>query len=435
MGIFNKPLELIRVVPPGTLPWETETLVVDVAKGNGKLRWASSPDQAPGHYEGRPIYLMLNSLPIAEWQFVGCPTCEQLLAVGCGRDAVDQEVLTRLRSASADPVGIIKRRDLQALAPLLQLLEPGLYGLACVAHYPTDGGGHFFMERASNTTVAIPASPDLLFTGSYSHTVSVGTAFLYPSQPFSSIKWEHVEHYRRLAEQGMRLGGLALHVQGALSVLLDGHHRATAACLSGQPVHCLTISRLQRVGYPGRASALVLSDGRSVPLQDLPAQTEALYEQHKPFPPGPLSYAELRTIQLCFADRKPPQVTIPAELQRAAKRYPSIDGLAGIATLGGAPTDDQIEELLVQGGFTKDAANMELVLETLRALQDARAIPTAYRLALDPDWRWLWPTVFTYLAANPSAETDDVFVQFCINDEGDRPEIRAIVDEYFRKAP
>lgn len=28
--------------------------------------------------------------------------------------------------------------------------------------------------------------------------------------------------------------GLVLHIQGSMSALLDGHHRATAACLYGQ---------------------------------------------------------------------------------------------------------------------------------------------------------------------------------------------------------
>jgi hypothetical protein len=117
-GTSHPRVEVLAPVPAGGLPWCHEGALVFVSKGLGALRWQVV--KAEGVTK---LALMLRDTPLL---FAGadeswCPTCEKLLALGWGRDRVDDETLAVVRAASDDveaPVGPLVNR----IQSVLQLL-------------------------------------------------------------------------------------------------------------------------------------------------------------------------------------------------------------------------------------------------------------------------------------------------------------------------
>lgn len=401
-------------------------LIVHVTSGSGALRLAWS--------EAGTGYLLLQGQPLVEWHQDPVPTCAQLLAVGHGRQAVEPAIVDRLRQASADPARVVAERDLGAMAPLLQMLEPGLYGIAATTYYPTDGEGHFFWGRAAPNPTPVLASTEDLWAADIG-MYALRPAFLYPSQPWGALDWARVDHYRTLARGGASLGGLTYHVQGGLSALLDGHQRATAACLEGQTLTCLSIVPLRSWARGNRESGVAgvsLGDQRQILRERLPGSVSRWLDAHFGKPSARIPAQQTQALRTRFRDGPDVQPPLPSELETAAGRYPTLRSLAVLAELGGVPAAADVEHGLEQSDVAGD--RMGLMFEALIADGDAaRAHALACRLARDERWRRLWRRAYPYLAAHPSPATDDVFVQFCVDDDGSQREIKAIVDAYFRQ--
>lgn len=109
-------------------------------------------------------------------------------------------------------------------------------------YYPTDGDGHFFWDVPEGL-VAYKATAEYYDIDSMSVLPSF-PCFLYPTQGAEKYDPSRVYHYRKMLQDGERLAPvLAYSLWGYMSVLLDGHHRASACALEGCQVPCLTIAR------------------------------------------------------------------------------------------------------------------------------------------------------------------------------------------------
>ena len=107
---------------------------------------------------------------------------------------------------------------------------------------PTDGEKDDFWN-SSMIGHYYEAAADLYYRGRYVKGVP---SFLVPSQRISSIDLDRVEYYRDKIRKGEKIVGIAIELRGFMALLLDGHHKATAAYLEGKKLKCLVIKRREK---------------------------------------------------------------------------------------------------------------------------------------------------------------------------------------------
>ncbi len=137
-----------------------------------------------------------------------------------------------------------------------------------------------------------------------------------------------------------------------------------------------------------------------------------------------------------------PQVELPPDVLPAGldTAYPDLDAVAGrdvISKRTGAITDDQIEAIL--SGSRREHFHygdlLHYLLKVMLGDGDPRAVRIAIRIARDLKYRSHWKLAFKLMATRRCEEVDDFFVEYlCARDQPDRPEIIAIIDDYFRHA-
>ncbi len=204
--------------------------------GENRLRTECGPINVPYRFSGgltrREVFLTLDDVPLIRRQATGCPTCEQLLQVGCGSaelaatfaEAINQLTIDIVRGEDAD--------WLTAMTPLFRLLPRGVYLVSLDEYFPTDGQGRFFWNQFQSleSFPALSACIDL----------SDRPCFLAPTQPTNKFQRSSFTQAQR---DYRTKPGLALKLDCKVSALLDGHHRALYAALNRERVSCLTLSR------------------------------------------------------------------------------------------------------------------------------------------------------------------------------------------------
>ncbi len=182
---------------------------------------------------------------------------------------------------------------------------------------------------------------------------------------------ERVDYYKeRFQQDGPFPHGIALNVVEGMSVLLDGHHKASAAALLGRTLPCLTVLRLEH--YQLWASSREKKAGCfgpfTVPIEDmggvkLPKEPWKFTESSAPLPKGRLADTEL-----------------PEALLAAGKRYPTAGGYALVSAAGiGYPLDWELETWLTDPGLYRPQLRGALV--ALQRCGDSRLKDTALRCA------------------------------------------------------
>lgn len=218
-------------------------------KGTGALRTRSySKDM--GNYDTRYFWqVMFNDTPLVQVNAPECPTCADMLATGYGISNADSPELEQIQEKMNEPF-VSLEDSIDNIRPLLGLLESGLYVIADMMCYPTDGIGNFFWN-VPNKWTENPATATCLGSGSqygyetdfYDGHLEVGIpVFMYPTQDTDCYDASRVEHYIEAMKDGMEIPRAILYgFESFLGFLLDGHHKACAAAALRLPVHCLVI--------------------------------------------------------------------------------------------------------------------------------------------------------------------------------------------------
>ena len=237
--------------------WCSEAVLFAVTNGKGALSWdIQIYDDA--YYGSRyRSQLMLNGKPILQADKPSCPTCAGLIAVGYGIENVDCSELKEISEAiNAEYAGL--NAAFNNLTPLLGLLQSGLYLLADCTVFPSDGNGHFFWD-VPNELTENPATACVL-TEDY-HCVLGIPAFLYPSQSTVCFNPERVDYYRNLLSNKQKFPRAIAYFSDELSsVLLDGHHKASACASIGVELPCLVIMPCSGVSYKPLAGGKMVKD-------------------------------------------------------------------------------------------------------------------------------------------------------------------------------
>lgn len=134
----------------------------------------------------------------------------------------------------------------KAILPIVELLANGLYVIHVGKVYPTDGAGNFFWD-------AYTVKHEIFGSAPYNSVIGEGKCysppFLIPTQSFSGYTESAVGAASEKLANGKRLGGIAYHISGMFSALLEGHVNAAACVANNMDFNCIIIEPLTRVIY------------------------------------------------------------------------------------------------------------------------------------------------------------------------------------------
>jgi len=414
----------VASVKASALPWRAEGLVVLVDHGQGTLRWTTGTSGPEG--TRRSLVVGETPLVIAQTDEYWCPTCEKLLALGMGRESVEPKILEALQQVS-NRTDVPVASAVGDISPLLQLMEDGVYLVSRVPYFPTNGEGLPFWAL-SRCLRRLKASRDWYFSDLGLFRLAQGyPAFLLSTQELRRCNWDRVEEYREQIRSGQRIGGLAFWVEGFLSALLDGHHRATACLLEGVPFTCLTVMSLGAVEIREGNKALLVWDER-IPFAELPKEAVRFLEAQ----PKRLTIAESMPELPGGGAADEPWTADPHwdELHRAASPFPDALAVAALEIVGDT-SDERIERLFC--GEEHGAPELWLVFRALIASKDPRAVKLALRIGR-AHWPDLWDDAFRFLTTVRTQEVEDFFIDFVVHDEGQHPWLEKVANEYLAEA-
>jgi hypothetical protein len=411
-------VQALAQIAASSLPWRSDGLVVLVRGARGALRWGAP--RWDGKKDRRVLLLGDVPLIVGESDDYWCPTCEKLLALGAGREQVDQQTLEIVRQASTRTDAPLSR-VVNDVSPLLRLLQDGVYVVSFVDHFPTNGQGEPFWSL-SRQVRRLAASREVYVTEMALYRKASGfPSFLLPTQPFGMCDWNQVEKYRTEIRAGRATGGIAFWADGFLSALLDGHHRATAALLERMPLRCLTIARCTGIRFDDGKRFLMVWENL-IPFETLPKEAVRLIERPmRAKPPAARALALGGEHEDAGADPHWP------ELLAAAKVFPDVEGVAALELVGDF-SDERVRRLL-ESRSEREAGELWLVLHGLIASHDPRAIDVALRIGRGP-WPQLWQEAFRFLATKRTPEVEKFFVEFIVRDEGAHPWLEKIATDY-----
>ena len=184
-------------------------------------------------------FVMLHDMPLAFWQATDCGTCAKLIQAGFdGAEEVSRQVQL-IQSLTIDVLQQPASTWIDRLMGILELFPRGFYYLTLLDYSPTDGNGNFFWDvfQVERTWYALTQGrmPNETYPDPYQNRPP---CFLAPSQSPTNFSYESLN---RAKDSYNTHPGLALELRQQGALLLDGHHRATAAALAGKPFACLTI--------------------------------------------------------------------------------------------------------------------------------------------------------------------------------------------------
>ena len=220
-------------------------------------------------------YSLIDKKPFLRYDEL-CPTCSGLLYSGYADRRIIEKWLREIREKTHN-LKALDDEFIKNFSPIIDLFKPGVYIVSIIEHQPTDGGNNAsffdkaltnlgiedcdnFFETVDEETATMVRDeikrlcrPKLFWHqfgrryephGLPNRNFGTRPEFLYPTQPKSLLQENTVEKYIDMIQKGKRPFGVAYYFSGCMSLLLDGHHKATAYHRCKLPIPCLTILRL-----------------------------------------------------------------------------------------------------------------------------------------------------------------------------------------------
>ncbi|WDB73193.1 hypothetical protein PS034_17135 [Escherichia albertii] len=403
--LFRKPeVRLLKQTPAG--------VIFSVRSGKGFLRRCVIHEP---HSYGLIHSLCWQDVPLIRfWSETGCPTCAEFVYSGFADDEQGAaQFLSALENWNRPWSGMADA--FAALTPLFSCLADGYYLLEDCELYPTDGNGHFFWAATDHSS-SNPATV-AVWDPEYGYFSDTAPCFLLPGQPPSHFNPERATFYRDKPDAR----ALAWYLTDSyLCVLLDGHHKATAAALEGRPLKTLVISTATR--FNDEQQTLVFPGGECLHKTELQYRIPKL-TAWKTLPPGSWESfgpdKHIHTYQ-----------NWPEELEQSVSRYPSLDQAWQIVEAGNL-SETRIKRMIQQGLEGDEKA--DVILQALFFTHSPLFVDFARFVITHPAYAIYRPLAFRLMAQHRTPQADAFFLDFAINDDGERPELTKIMDDYFRK--
>jgi len=407
-------IEILKEYHKPVPAWNGEGIVFRIIDGEGVLQQAYGENGTSGLCS-----LMFGDIPLIRLHGDNymCPTCEKLLSTGYGFDKTKSAVIDGLRSTLNDPAASLAE-SLVNITPLLGLLRSGIYALAEVELYPTDGDGHFFWSIC-NTPKLNQATCPVYEDGNWQWEYP---AFVLPSQPPTLYNPEQAEYYRKHPE----CRAIAFNM-GFLNVLLDGHHKAVAAALESRKLKTLVILSTTSLSFPHATNQYKTKLGIAGEWIDIDELGISQVESKSYLSARRLSDKETKKC-LDIKDKNFDEYIWSKMLIDSAKHYPTAKVLAYIQWAG--DLSDERLELIVERKECPDINQMWYICATLFYINHPQFCEIAFSAGKDERYACIWYDIFKLLSNIQSKAVEDFFIAYLVNDDGLRPEVTRIADEY-----
>ncbi len=391
-------IKILQTINTESYPWCNCAIMFEVKNGKSALKHICSDIDRDYCWKS---HLTLNGLPILQSDEPYCPTCSAVLAAGYGIENINCAELDEVRKNINSDFRDIET-SFEILKPLLGLLEDGVYLLADVPHYSTNGDGKFFYDISNEPTSYKAACMDYYFSELLT-PVSSFPAYLYPTQSDKCINKERVEYYVDLLKNSKNPPrAIAYHEVGFISALLDGHHKAIAAAALGLPINCLTIIKgfnCSHISPNGTVEKLHFS------AIVIPNDIGYYHKTDKKNSRVDIDFEKYNLIH-----------NVPLDFTPKTEEYPTVEELTNIYAAHLENTE--ITDELIDGWFSKrDEKSMlylKYVLIHLRFTDKPRAYQLAKRIVSDGSYG-LPKEVFKVLLKDKSEETENLFIDYIVN--------------------
>ena len=370
--------------------------------------------------------LMFDDIPLINFHGENyfCPTCEKMISAGYGLDKCSEikpfmEKIRQTLNISFDCM----EKSFEALKPFFGLLESGYYLLSEEELFPTNGDEEFFWKIGSE-----PKLNQATYMKYDSEDFRLGTAkakYMLPTQPPERFNRQCAEEYRTRKDTR----ALAYSTEGNLCAVLDGHHKATAAAIDGKSMKTLLISPMTAVAQTmegkGKWKRTLYFNEFKLPEEELPIK---LPEDNKIFPSNRLKEDELKRLML-LKEKSFDKYEWPQEILDTAKQYYSSEVLAYIEWAGDL-SDGRLNGIL-EGKCVENESTLIYIAEALYATKNPRFTEFTISVCKNEIYRPKIKELYELLAKVKTQEVEDFFVEYLVDIENNRQDIKKIIDDYF----
>ncbi len=234
---------------------------------DGMNRMVSRRDVSPTARDHR-YDLFCDEKELVHFSVDPCPTCASFLHNGYGDGIMSLAECQAVGDRINGPYAGI-RDAVGNMAPILGLFPTGLYVVAEFDLFPWHSdffwnGSERVSQKFSCNNCRTANNPEISYTDA--------PLYLYPSQRAEHLNPKRVEEYLSMLSEGPSFPrAIAMYLVGDMALLLDGHHKATAAALAGKPVKSLVIFRVdaarELLAEVSAGTRLYLRHGKSIRQQ------------------------------------------------------------------------------------------------------------------------------------------------------------------------
>lgn len=388
---------IIKNINTDKYPWCNSAVIFSVKSGKGTLARRCGRINDDHCYSSQ---LMLNGFPIVQYDTSCCPTCTGMIAAGYGIENIECAELEEIRnSINSEYIDI--NTSAEALKPFLGLLDDGVYMLADIPHYPTDGNGNFFYD-VPNKLTGFDAYCLYYYNNDLLTAVESFPAYIYPTQSDNCINDERVAYYKDLlTKSNYPPRAIAFNDLGFISALLDGHHKAVAAAQIGTILNCLTIIKgdlCQRVDKDGGRKEYI-----GFSAIDIPSEEVKDYVQ----PVQPKADVDIKEYAL---------ISHSKDFKVNLSSYPTVKELADIYAAGLENTNitDELLNEWLAGESDESCILLEYVLAYFMRTDKARAFDTARKIISRSSCDLPKREAYKVLLHDRSEQTEKLFIDYLV---------------------
>ena len=219
-----------------------------------------------------PCQIKLNDVPLIQTKIRPCSTCCSILATGYGiENANCQELLDIREKINSNYISLDK--SIENIESLLTLFKTGFYLIADAICYPTDGDKNFFWNVPNEEIETLATGPAAIYDDedAYFNYIYGEPVYLYPTQTTDSYDENRVKYYidkfKELSDSSPR--AIVYYLDNLMNFVIDGHHKACASALLGEPLRCLLIIPGVVARYPNEIK-IFFSSSIIINKKDIP---------------------------------------------------------------------------------------------------------------------------------------------------------------------
>lgn len=399
--------------------------VVHVKNGKGVLREVSGQIEKKTY-----LTLMYGDIPLFEMQGdeYFCPTCEKIIRSGYGETDGRQDFKMDKMNRSVSEVNF--NEALEEIYPLLGLLKEGYYIVVDTLLHPTDGNGHFFWDIPGSFVEINRYSGTCLYQYDDFEWGKLRPYFTVGTQSQGRCNMERVEYYRN--HPGSR--AIAYYMDGYMTALIDGHHKAFAAALDKKDVNALVIIPMHMywagTGNAGYYEPGLTGCGLRFTSQDLNITRE---KAEKDFSENAkierLSFDEINKIRNIIRCNNQKQ-GMPVDTVEIAAAYPSAEEQAYIDRAGKF-TDELLDDIISKRIiYYENQAG--ILIRALGGLRHKRLFEMGdFFLQQNYCGKIIYIIVEEMMKCERTEELENYFINVMVEFEDKYPYVKDLILEYF----